>query len=124
LVWAERCHVEFEQAVIRPQDIEDNGNDALKLLAERYAAIAQLIANGKYPPRHRVASTFPLPCTSKFTGHDDPSTTAGLEALATRVTYKTHTRVTCPAAPTLSNYSGDGRNPGHNQQPKMQTSGG
>jgi len=60
LVWAERCHVEFEQAAIRPQDIEDNGNDALKLLAERYAAIAQLIANGKYPPRHRVASTFPL----------------------------------------------------------------
>jgi hypothetical protein len=80
----------FERPVTSLQDIEETGNDALKLLTKRYAAVAQLIANGKHLLHHTAASICFLPRASYFTGDDDPSTTAELQALATRVINKWH----------------------------------
>jgi len=69
LFWAERCCAMFERPVTSLQDIEETGNDALKLLTKSICF---------------------LPRASYFTGDDDPSTTAELQALATRVINKWH----------------------------------
>jgi hypothetical protein len=45
-MWAEKCCAAFDRPVTGLRDIEDNGNDALKLLTNRYAAVSQFIMNG------------------------------------------------------------------------------
>jgi hypothetical protein len=45
-MWAEKCCAAFDRPVTRLRDIEDNGNHALELLTNRYAAVSQLIMDG------------------------------------------------------------------------------
>ena len=59
----------FDWPVTSLQDIKDDGNDVLKLLTDRSAAISQLIMNenAHYP----VENVLSLPHISDFTGDDD-----------------------------------------------------